>query len=127
MAIRALVVDDDPAIRSMFELQFAIEGFDVALAADGAQAIAAARADRPDVILLDVMMPGMDGFTVVETLRGDPVTAEIPIVMVTAKGGVEAQWAGWQAGVDSYVVKPVDPEALVQEVFRILSPESTAA
>lgn len=121
MTIRALVVDDDQGIRQMLELALEFEDFSVLTAGDGPKAIATARAVRPDVILLDVMMPGMSGLEVAQTLRTDPVTSHIPIVILTAKAGEEDVWSGWQAGIDSYLTKPIDLDLMLSEIFRVLA------
>lgn len=127
MTIRALVVDDDPGIRQMLELALEFEDFSVLTAKDGPTAIATARALRPDVILLDVMMPAMSGLEVAQALRTDPTTAEIPIVILTAKAGEDDVWSGWQAGIDSYLTKPIDLDMMLSEIFRVLAFQQQAA
>lgn len=120
MSVRVLVVDDDSAIRQMLELSLSFEGFEVATADNGIEAVAKARELLPDVVLLDIMMPLMDGLQVAGVLRRDPNTREIPIVMLTACAAEEDVWSGWQAGAASYLTKPLEHEMLVAELDRVL-------
>lgn len=120
MMIRVLVVDDDTAIRQMLELSLSFEGFEVATAADGIQAVSKARELLPDVILLDVMMPNMSGIEAARILREEISTHEIPIVMLTARASEEDVWSGWQAGAASYLTKPLEHEMLMAEIDRVV-------
>jgi DNA-binding response OmpR family regulator len=119
--MRVLVVDDDPSIRSMLEYALGFEGYEVVTAPDGANAIALAHSHRPDAIVLDVMMPRMNGYDVAERLRSDADLAELPIIMVTARTGDEDVLDGWRAGVDSYLTKPLDLTLLFTELHRVMS------
>ena len=101
---RVLVVDDDPPLRRMLERTLAAEGFEVAVAADGGAALAAAERAAPDVIVLDVAMPGLDGLAVCRRLRGKGLPT--PILMLTARDAVPDRVAGLEAGADDYLVKP---------------------
>lgn len=121
MAIRVLTVDDDPTVREMLELLLQLEGFDVRVAGGGAQAIADARSWIPDIILLDVMMPDADGFTVAHELKQDAATARIPLMFVSAKAGPEDVLSGWQHGAESYITKPFDTDDLVTEIRRVVA------
>lgn len=114
-----LVVDDEPGIRQMLDIALSVRGMVVTAASDGPSGIAAARAKNPDVILCDVMMPGMDGFEVTRRLRSDPALCDIPVILLTALSGAEDQWQGWSAGAASYVTKPVDPDLLEREIRRV--------
>lgn len=120
MTVRVLIVDDDAVIRQMLEMALSFEGFEVATAEDGIEAVAKARDLRPDVVLLDVMMPLMDGLQVASTLRRDRRTRDIPIVMLTACAGEEDVWSGWEAGAASYLTKPLEHEMLLSELDRVL-------
>lgn len=121
MGLTALVVDDDPAVRDMLDLVLGLEGFTVVGASDGVEGLEAARELRPDVIILDVMMPGLDGRTVATRLREDPELGDIPLVLCSALTSAEDTWAGWQTGADSYVSKPFDNQRLVGEILRAIA------
>ncbi len=117
--LRVLAVDDDPTVRDMLELILELEGFDVRLAATGHEALHLAQVWEPDVVLLDVMMPGFDGFHVAAQLRERASTAGIPIVFVSAKAGADDVLTGWQHGAESYITKPFDTDELVDEIIRV--------
>lgn len=119
MSIRILVVDDDPTILAALDFSLTFEGFGVTTAREGAEALSHAVATLPDVILLDMMMPNMSGLEVVQVIRQDPRIATTPVVMLTAKAGDADAWSCWRAGIDSYVSKPFDIEALVGEIIRV--------
>ncbi|MBW3579050.1 MAG: response regulator [Actinobacteria bacterium] len=125
-AARVLVVDDDPAVRQMLELVLVFEGFEILTAADGLEAVGRALQARPDAILLDVMMPRMSGLETAQALRGDQRTAATPIILLTARASEDDLWSGWQAGVDSYLVKPIDLDSLVMEIRRVISTSAVA-
>jgi len=111
MAERVLVVDDDPPVRRMLERSLEAEGFAVEGAADGGRALAAVERAAPDMIVLDVAMPGLDGLAVARRLRARGVTA--PILMLTARDTVAERVAGLEAGADDYLLKPFALEELV--------------
>jgi diguanylate cyclase (GGDEF)-like protein len=115
-----LVADDDTDITRFVEVNFRLEGFDVAVAHDGEDAFAQAIDLEPDVILLDVMMPLMDGYEVLTRLRADHRTAHIPVIMLTAKSLVSDLVLGLNAGADDYVSKPYDPKELIARVYAVL-------
>ncbi|MEX1177165.1 MAG: response regulator [Nitriliruptor sp.] len=110
---RVLVVDDDDTIRQLLGINLLAEGIDVDSVADAEAARDAAWADPPDLILLDVMMPGMDGLDLLRLLRGDPRTAHIPVILLTACSTDAEVWAGWAAGADYYLTKPFDVHELL--------------
>lgn len=115
-----LVVDDDPIIVSLLQVNFEIEGYDVLTATGGEAGLALARAGNPDVVVLDVMMPGIDGLEVARRLRDDPATKSIPVVMLSAK----AQAADVQAGLevaDDYITKPFEPLELLERVGALVT------
>lgn len=122
-ATRVLLVDDDPAIQRMLAFALALEGYEILTASDGLEATDVARANRPDVILMDVMLPEMTGLEATCVLRRSRDTADIPILVLTALGGDQDVWSGWRAGADSYLTKPIDLELLLSEIDRVTSPE----
>src|SRR5918997_896536 len=117
---RVLVVDDNPANLEILETRLARQGYEVVTAKDGDEALVAARAQAPDLILLDVMMPGRDGIQVCRELKADPSLPFMPIILVTAKADPDDIVAGLDAGGDEYITKPVDHAALVARVRSIL-------
>ena len=124
MAEKILVVDDDVETLRLVGLMLQRQGYEIVAASNGGQAITSAKTEAPDLILLDVMMPDMDGFEVTRQLRGDPQTANIPILMFTAKGQVDDKVAGYEAGVDDYLTKPTHPAELSAHVKVLLSRSS---
>ncbi|MER3514934.1 MAG: hypothetical protein C4310_11580 [Chloroflexota bacterium] len=121
MSARILVVDDDPEIVNLFVYALQRAGYQVEGVLDGRAALERARQAPPDLILLDVMMPGMDGYEVARQLRAEAATSSTPIVMLTARALIADQVEGLQAGANSYLVKPVTPSVLVNKVREILS------
>jgi DNA-binding response OmpR family regulator len=115
---RVLLVDDDPVIVRLLEVNFRLDGFEVEGASRGEEAIDRAREWRPDAIVLDVMMPGLDGYEVCARIRDDPELSEVPVVFLTARAQDEDVARGYALGVVEYVTKPFDPEALVATVRR---------
>jgi DNA-binding response OmpR family regulator len=115
-----LVVDDDADIRRFVEMNLRLEGYRVMSAADGAMALAMASTDVPDLVLLDVMMPGVDGIEVTRRLRSDSRTSTLPIIMLTAKSMTADRVLGLTAGADDYIIKPFDTLELVARVRSTL-------
>ena len=113
MTARVLVVDDLPANLKLLEARLTAEYFDVVTAADGATALALAAEVSPDIILLDVMMPGMDGFALTDALKTDQRTSHIPIILLTAKAGLENKLQGIGRGADVYLEKPFAKDELL--------------
>src|SRR5881296_1324721 len=111
-----LVVDDDPDIARFVEVNLRSAGYEVAVASDGEQALARAGEIRPDLVLLDVMMPRIDGFEVAQRLRRSPQTANTSIIMLTAKALSADKVTGLQSGADDYIIKPFDPIELLARV-----------
>jgi diguanylate cyclase (GGDEF)-like protein len=111
-----LVVDDDPDIARFVEVNLRSAGYDVAVAADGEEALEKAQSLRPDLVLLDVMMPRIDGFEVAQRLRKTPQTANPSIIMLTAKALSADKVTGLQSGADDYIIKPFDPIELLARV-----------
>ncbi|KQW84055.1 PleD family two-component system response regulator [Brevundimonas sp. Root1279] len=120
MTARILVVDDvEPNVR-LLEAKLTLEYYEVLTATDGATALEIAAAERPDIILLDVMMPGMDGFETCRRLKADPVTRHIPVVLVTALDGREDKIKGLDVGADDFVTKPIDDVILFARVKSLV-------
>jgi len=117
---RILIVDDESAIRLVCQLNLDSAGFQTLEAADGETALALARAEHPDLILLDVMLPGIDGWDVAEELAAAPETCEIPILFLSARSGRSDQERGHEAGGLGYITKPFDPSELIDRVEEVL-------
>ncbi|MGH7363473.1 MAG: response regulator, partial [Candidatus Methylomirabilales bacterium] len=120
MATRVLVVDDEKDIVELVRYHLEKEGFQCLLAGDGPAALRLARQHRPDLLILDLMLPGLDGLEVCRQLRRDPATARLPILMLTAKAEEVDRVVGLEVGADDYVVKPFSPRELVARVKAIL-------
>ena len=120
MAYKILVVDDEPAIVRLMEFILARQGHHMLIAVNGEEALQKTRAHQPDLVLLDIMMPRIDGYEVARLLRADPKTAALPIIMLSAKAQTEDIRRGAEVGVDAYVTKPFSPERLVQVVAEHL-------
>ena len=118
-----LVVDDQPANRELLAGYLASIPCRVQQAADGEQALASVAADPPDLLLLDVMMPALDGYAVAQRLKQDPRTATIPVVLVTALDGMNDMRQGMEVGADAFLTKPVDRRELVARVRTLLGLE----
>jgi DNA-binding response OmpR family regulator len=118
--VRVLVIDDEAPIRLLCRVNLEAAGMEVREAEDGIVGLAAAREERPDVILLDVMMPGMDGWQVLEELLGDVQTQDIPIVFLTARAEIRDQARGLELGGVDYVTKPFNPLDLAPLVENLL-------
>jgi len=120
---RILVVDDQADIRLMCRVNLALEGYEVLEAPDGETGLRMIRELRPDLVLLDVMMPGIDGWEVLETTKAEPEIADIPIVLLTARVQREDEIRGWSSGAADYLAKPFNPSTLTQVVNRTLLDE----
>ena len=117
---RILVADDEPHIRRILQFLLENEGFEVYLAEDGSQAWEAVRTFQPDLVLLDVMMPRMDGFAVLDEIRAGYETATLPVIMLTAKGESGDKVRGLKGGANDYVVKPFNHDELLLRVGNLL-------
>jgi two-component system phosphate regulon response regulator PhoB len=127
MKLKILVVDDEPEAIELVEFNLKQAGFDVVTAADGAEALKKVRAVSPALILLDLMLPEIDGLEVCKLLRRDPATAGIPIIMLTAKAAEIDRVLGLELGADDYVTKPFSPRELVLRIRKILDHRKPAA
>jgi DNA-binding response OmpR family regulator len=121
MPEKILVVDDDMDTLRLVGLMLQHQGYRINAANSGIQAIAMAQTDKPDLILLDIMMPEMDGYEVARKLRSDPSTNNIPIIMFTAKTQVDDKVEGFEAGADDYLTKPTQPRELFAHVKAVLA------
>jgi DNA-binding response OmpR family regulator len=117
---KILVVDDEPEAVELVEFNLKGAGYEVSTAGDGAEALNKARRIQPNLVILDVMMPEIDGMEVCKLLRRDPATSTIPIIMLTAKASEVDRVLGLELGADDYVVKPFSPRELVLRVKKIL-------
>ena len=117
---KILVVEDEPDFLELMRVHFKDEGFAIATARNGVDAVRKARSLQPDLILLDVMLPELDGFAVCEILRNDAATASIPVIMVTGLCGQLTRCAGIESGATEFVTKPTSPEFIVSKVKETL-------
>jgi CheY-like chemotaxis protein len=117
---RILVTDDDPIILRLLQVNLELEGYEVLLAHHGEEALEVASSQLPDLILLDIMMPRMDGYQTLERLRGQESTRAIPVVFVSAKAQQADIELGKSYGVDDYLTKPFDPGDLLDVVERLI-------
>lgn len=121
MNVRILIVDDDFETLRMVGLMLQHQGYEIIAANSGEQALSMAGAEQPDLIILDIMMPNMDGYEVARQLRANPQTENIPLLMFTAKTQVDDKIAGYNAGADDYLTKPVHPAELIAHIKALLS------
>ena len=119
MPKKILAVDDEKHIVRLVQVNLERAGYEVVTAFDGKEALDKVRDENPDLVVLDVMMPYMDGFEVLQTLRRNPETRDIPVIMLTAKAQDQDVFKGWQSGVDCYLTKPFNPMELLSFVKRI--------
>lgn len=120
-AAKVLIVDDEPHIVVALEFLLAREGFVLEKAYDGLQAIERAQVFLPDIMVLDVMMPGMDGFEVSRRIRNNPALEHTKIVFLTAKGAPRDKETGYANGAEYYLIKPFDNEVFVQTILEIMA------
>ena len=117
---KVLIVEDEANIRQLVRYNLEKEGFQVMEAADGLQGLRTAQKEKPDLVLLDLMLPGMDGLEVCRTLKGAPATSALPIIMLTAKSEEIDKVIGLELGADDYMTKPFSPRELVARVKAVL-------
>lgn len=123
MSHKILVVDDEPAITRLVKMSLEVEGYEVRTALGGEQALAEAELWQPDLVVLDVMMPHLDGFQVCAKMKKEPLTAHIKVLFLTALGTPEDAGNGFAAGADEYLVKPFDPDVLLDKIRALLKTE----
>ncbi len=126
MPRKILAVDDEKNIVTVVKSNLERHGFQVITAYDGKEALQKIQDENPDLVILDVMMPHMDGFEVLQHMRRNAATRDIPVIMLTAKTQDTDVFRGWQSGVDLYLTKPFNPVELVSFVRRILKTDSGA-
>ena len=120
MPKRILVVDDEPEIAFLIKRRLIKNGYEVFMAHDGASALSLVKKERPDVIILDIMMPEPDGLQVCRTLKQDPQYRSVPIILLSARDQQKDKDAGQQAGADMYITKPFEPDDLMRNVKALL-------
>jgi two-component system alkaline phosphatase synthesis response regulator PhoP len=120
MTTKVTIIEDDPDIAGLVEHYLAAEGFKVGHARDGAEGLKRVKASPPDLLILDLMLPGLDGLDVCKALRAAPATASLPILMLTAKGEESDKVIGLELGADDYLTKPFSPKELVARVKSLL-------
>jgi DNA-binding response OmpR family regulator len=125
---KILIIDDNPAVRNMLCKLFQEYGYRTAWVDDGLKALQAARVEKPDLIVLDVMLPGMDGFTVCRMIKFDRLLKSIPIIILTSRMGEEDEKRAFEVGADAFIVKAVHTVLIVDKVRELLSrPRGQAA
>jgi len=123
---KVLVVDDDMDTREIISMKLQAHGYDVVTASDGQEGTLKARAEKPNLIVLDVMLPRSSGFKVARMLKFDPELGKIPIILLTARVQQSDKETGAQVGADDYMVKPFDPDELLQKINKILEGQKEA-
>jgi DNA-binding response OmpR family regulator len=121
MSNRILVVEDDPAALRLVSYTLEAEGYEVLTATNGLQGLRKAQNDKPDLVVLDVMLPGIDGFEICHRLRAEPETAKLLIMMLSAKAREVDKTTGLKVGADDYLPKPADPSDIVSHVKALLA------
>jgi DNA-binding response OmpR family regulator len=124
IAKRVLIVEDDPNVLRATSFILEKEGYEVLTAVDGFEGLKKAREEAPDLLILDIMLPGIDGFEICHSLRGEAQTAQLPILMFSAKGQEADKATGFRVGADDYLTKPVAREVLISKVEALLLAQS---
>jgi DNA-binding response OmpR family regulator len=117
--MKILVVEDDPDARKVLSLILKLDGFEVTTASGGAEAIQMLQADVPDLLLLDVMMPHMDGYEVCHQVRSNPATSSVAVIMLSGKADPESVRRGLEAGANDFLAKPIKPSSLTKHIRAI--------
>ena len=117
---KILVVDDEIYIVHILDFSLGMEGYEVLTALDGEQALEKARAEHPDLIVLDIMMPKLDGYETCKMLKAEPATKDIPVILLSAKGRNVDQKVGFEVGANDYITKPFSPRKLVERINALL-------
>jgi two-component system alkaline phosphatase synthesis response regulator PhoP len=121
MSKKILVIEDDPATSRLVDYSLRHEGFEVTTSSNGLEGIRKARTEAPDLVILDVMLPGMDGFEICHRLKADPATVRLPILMFSAKAQEIDRDTGIKVGADDYLTKPSPPAEIVNRVRKLLA------
>jgi DNA-binding response OmpR family regulator len=116
--LKVLVADDEPALRKLLKTNMELEGYETLEASNGAEVLECVERDNPDIILLDIMMPVMDGWEVMTALAANPEYSQ-KVILVSAKASDDAQLQGWELGADEYITKPFDLDALLRRVREV--------
>ena len=119
--LTVLVIDDDPVILELLRVNFEIEGFNVICAKDGEEGLQRAQAERPDVVISDIMMPRRDGLQLLTDLKGDPTTEDLPVILLSAKAQKAEVQQGLDMGADDYITKPFDPLELIDRLNAVMT------
>ena len=119
---RILVIDDEPDFVRVVQLRLEAAGYDVTVAFDGMQGVSSAHKEKPDLIILDIMMPAMHGHRVCEALKKSSKSRIIPIIYLTAKGSKEDEELAYKLGAEHFLTKPYDPEVLLETIKKALEP-----
>lgn len=126
--MRVLVIDDDPGVRILCRIAFREEGDEVIEVASGTDGLEVLEGDGADAVVLDVMLPSINGFEILRRIRADERTSDLPVVLLSVRVGIQDQIDGWKAGADEYLTKPFSPSALAAKVNEIcrIDPERRA-
>ena len=126
MAKKILAVDDEKHILRLVQINLEKAGYEVVTGTNGREAVEKVQSEKPDLVVMDVMMPEMDGFEALKQLKSDPASADIPVIMLTAKAQDADVFHGWQSGADLYLTKPFNPMELLTFVKRIFDSKGEA-
>lgn len=119
--VRVMIVDDDPFVRDIIRAKLSTKGLEMIEAANGLEALKKAESENPCLIILDIMMPGIDGFDVCERLRSNPVTVDVPILFLTSKGDLTDRERAMRLGALDFILKPFSPQRLTERVLDIIA------
>lgn len=119
--LTVLVIDDDPVILELLRVNFEIEGLDVICAVDGEEGFRRAKAEHPDIVISDIMMPRRDGLQLLADLKGDPATEKLPVILLSAKAQKTEVQQGLDLGADDYITKPFDPLELIDRLNAVMT------
>jgi DNA-binding response OmpR family regulator len=117
--MRVLVIDDDPGVRVLCRIAFRADGDEIMEAASGREGLDLLATEPVDAVVLDVMLPSVNGFEVLRRIREDARTRDLPVVLLSVRVGIQDQIDGWRAGADDYLTKPFSPSALAAKVYEI--------
>ena len=125
MGKKILVIEDDPGSRRLTEFTLKREGYEVLTAGNGLEGLNRINRDQPDLVILDVMLPGIDGYEIARRIRSQPETEKLPILMLSGKVRAEDKTTGLQVGANDYLSKPASPALIVQKVAALLGDSAT--